>query len=146
MLRTRPKLGVIASVSAEGGYIFGFGGEKIRATDNFFLGGTSLRGFKAAGVGPRDTLSADALGGNQYFAGTVQMSFPLGLPEEYKIRGRSTKYLLKKALCRYLPPELVYRPKQGFGVPQADWLRTVLRERMEACLARTRSGGWFRTC
>jgi outer membrane protein insertion porin family len=79
---------VIASVSAEGGYIFGFGGEKIRATDNFFLGGTSLRGFKAAGVGPRDTLSADALGGNQYFAGTVQMSFPLGLPEEYKIRGR----------------------------------------------------------
>jgi len=79
---------VIASVSAEGGYIFGFGGEKIRSTDNFFLGGTSLRGFAAAGVGPRDTLSSDALGGDQYFSGTVQMSFPLGLPEEYKIRGR----------------------------------------------------------
>jgi len=79
---------VIASVSLEGGHIFGFGGEKIRTTDNFMLGGTSLRGFAASGVGPRDTLSSDALGGDQYFSGTVQMSFPLGLPEEYKIRGR----------------------------------------------------------
>ena len=49
------------------------------------------------------------------------------LPVEYKIRGRNTKYLLKKALCRHLPRELVYRPKRGFGVPVAQWLRGPLR-------------------
>ena len=40
---------------------------------------------------------------------------------------RQTKYLLKKALCRYLPAEFVYRPKRGFGVPVAQWLRGPLR-------------------
>ena len=49
------------------------------------------------------------------------------LPVEFKIRGRETKYLLKKALCRHLPPDLVYRPKQGFGVPVGQWLRGPLR-------------------
>ena len=79
---------LVASVSVDGGYIVGFGDDRIRTTDNFSLGGTSLRGFKVAGVGPRDIVTDDALGGNEYFAGTVQLSFPLGLPEEYKIRGR----------------------------------------------------------
>jgi asparagine synthase (glutamine-hydrolysing) len=55
------------------------------------------------------------------------VEWSMRLPVEYKIRGRNTKYLLKKALCRYLPPELVYRPKRGFGVPVAQWLRGPLR-------------------
>jgi asparagine synthase (glutamine-hydrolysing) len=55
------------------------------------------------------------------------VEWSMRLPVQYKIRGRETKYLLKKALCRYLPPELVYRPKWGFGVPVARWLRGPLR-------------------
>lgn len=49
------------------------------------------------------------------------------LPVSYKLRGWDGKYLLKKALCRYLPPEQVYRKKRGFGVPMAQWLRGPLR-------------------
>jgi outer membrane protein insertion porin family len=80
---------LVASFTGEGGYIFGFGGQPIRITDDFFLGGASLRGFRARSVGPRDLATGDFLGGNKYAAGSVQLSFPLGLPEEYKIRGRA---------------------------------------------------------
>jgi asparagine synthase (glutamine-hydrolysing) len=48
------------------------------------------------------------------------------LPDEYKLRGGVTKYLLKKVLCRHLPASHVYRKKMGFGVPIADWLRGPL--------------------
>ena len=54
------------------------------------------------------------------------VEWAMRLPVEYKIRGHHTKYLLKKALCRYLPKDLVYRPKKGFGVPVAQWLRGPL--------------------
>jgi asparagine synthase (glutamine-hydrolysing) len=50
------------------------------------------------------------------------------LPLEYKLRGRDTKYLLKKVLCRHVPAELVYRPKKGFGVPIGQWLRGPLKD------------------
>ncbi len=94
-LRTRLNAGyfrpigddLVASVSSEAGYIFGFD-QNIRITDAFFLGGYNLRGFKSRGVGPRDLETGDFLGGTKYFSGTAQLSFPVGLPEEYKIRGR----------------------------------------------------------
>jgi asparagine synthase (glutamine-hydrolysing) len=49
------------------------------------------------------------------------------LPLMYKIRYGETKYLLKKVLSRHLPKDLVYRPKQGFGAPTAEWLRGPLK-------------------
>lgn len=79
---------LVASVSGEAGHIFGID-QNIRITDMFFLGGANLRGFESKGVGPRDLETGDFLGGKKYFSGTVQLSFPLGLPEEYKIRGRA---------------------------------------------------------
>jgi len=54
------------------------------------------------------------------------VEWSMRLPVSYKLRGRQTKYLLKKALCRHLPASQVYRPKQGFGVPIAQWLRGPL--------------------
>ena len=75
-------------MTAEGGYIFGFD-QNILITDSFFLGGANLRGFRSRGVGPRDLNTGDFLGGNKYFSGTVQLFFPFGLPEEYRIRGRA---------------------------------------------------------
>ena len=56
------------------------------------------------------------------------VEWAMKLPLNYKIRGQQTKYLLKKALSRHLPADLVYRPKRGFGVPVAQWLRGPLRE------------------
>jgi len=56
------------------------------------------------------------------------VEWAMRLPVSHKIRGRETKYLLKKVLCKYLPSPLVYRPKRGFSVPIAQWLRGPLRE------------------
>jgi outer membrane protein insertion porin family len=78
---------ITAAVKAEGGNIFGIG-EDTRVGDRFFIGPDSLRGFKFAGVGPRDAVTDDALGGKNFYTGTLELSFPLGLPEELQIRGR----------------------------------------------------------
>ena len=56
------------------------------------------------------------------------MEWAAGLPAQLKVRGGTTKYLLKKALRDWLPHEVLHRPKQGFGVPMAHWLRTDLRD------------------
>ena len=60
------------------------------------------------------------------------VEWAMRLPVHFKIRGGQSKYLLKKALCKYLPSSQVYRPKMGFGVPIAAWLRGPLRPWMEA--------------
>ena len=44
--------------------------------------------WQFAGVGPRDRPTEDPLGGKNFYTGTLEMGFPLGLPEEYDIRGR----------------------------------------------------------
>jgi outer membrane protein insertion porin family len=80
---------VVLNLAASGGYIFGFGGEDVTLANRFFLGGSNLRGFRVAGVGPRDEETEDALGGNLYYAGTAEVRFPLGLPDELRIFGRA---------------------------------------------------------
>ena len=69
------------------GYVFGLGSENVRINDRFFLGGDDLRGFRNAGVGPRDKASDDALGGNAYYSGAAELQFPLGLPEDLGVSG-----------------------------------------------------------
>ncbi|MEL7206347.1 MAG: BamA/TamA family outer membrane protein, partial [Pseudomonadota bacterium] len=73
----------------EGGTVSALGGTSTRVTDRFFLSSRQLRGFSSRGVGPRDTGAAnsDVLGGNNYAALRLEADFPLGLPEEYGIRG-----------------------------------------------------------
>lgn len=61
------------------------------------------------------------------FLDHVLMEWAAGLPGDLKIRGQTTKYLLKHALAGWLPAHLLHRPKMGFGVPLASWLRTGLR-------------------
>ncbi|MEK6745717.1 MAG: outer membrane protein assembly factor BamA [Pseudomonadota bacterium] len=75
------------SFIASSGYIFGMGGRDVRINDRFFVGGDDLRGFRNAGIGPRDTATRDALGGNAYYTGTAELKFPLGLPEELGVSG-----------------------------------------------------------
>lgn len=58
-----------------------------RVTDRFFLGSRVLRGFQAGGIGPRDNLTDDPLGGNTFAVARLEAEFPLGLPEEYGISG-----------------------------------------------------------
>ena len=63
-------------------------GEDINLLDRFFLGGDNLRGFKASGVGPRDTSTKDSLGGELLYTAGAEMSVPLGLPQELGITGK----------------------------------------------------------
>ena len=77
----------IVNLGASTGYIVGLG-EDIRIIDRFFLGGKNLRGFEDSGVGPRDTATSDAIGGNWFYRGTLGLTFPLGLPNEFGLRGR----------------------------------------------------------
>lgn len=74
-------------VDGEVGNIIGLG-QDTRISDRHFMGGGKCRGFEFAGVGPRDRLTDDALGGKNFYNGTLEMGFPLGLPEDYDIRGR----------------------------------------------------------
>ncbi|MCK4867464.1 MAG: BamA/TamA family outer membrane protein, partial [Alphaproteobacteria bacterium] len=46
-----------------------------------------LRGFQPSGVGPRDLLTGDSLGGKQVYYGSLQFRFPIGLPDEFGITG-----------------------------------------------------------
>jgi outer membrane protein insertion porin family len=80
--------GWVLSVSGEAGDIFGWGGQQVLLQDRFFVGGDNLRGFQPGGIGPRDNVSQDALGGNKYWVGSVQLGVPLGLPKELGLSGR----------------------------------------------------------
>jgi asparagine synthase (glutamine-hydrolysing) len=53
------------------------------------------------------------------------VEFASRLPTHLKYRNGTGKYLLKKVLSRRLPADIVYRPKKGFGIPLALWLREV---------------------
>ena len=76
----------VVTAAASTGYVSGWGGDPIRINDRFFKGGNSFRGFETAGLGPRDLNTTDALGGNFYAIGTLELTVPNGLPEEYGIR------------------------------------------------------------
>ncbi|ABI65680.1 outer membrane protein assembly factor BamA [Maricaulis maris] len=87
---------VVASFTMNGGFVLPWGGDSVRINDRFFKGGNSFRGFEVAGIGPRavsrdpdtgELIRGDALGGRLYAVGALEVSFPLGLPEQYGVRG-----------------------------------------------------------
>jgi asparagine synthase (glutamine-hydrolysing) len=73
------------------------------------------------------------------------IEFAWRLPIGMKVRGAMGKWILRRVLDRYVPRDLIERPKQGFGIPLKDWLRGPLREWAEALLAekRLRDEGFF---
>ncbi len=80
---------VIFNVLGEVGAIEGYSDTDVAINERYYLGGNNLRGFENAGVGPRDSTTGDALGGNAFYRGTVETSFPLGLPEELGVLGHA---------------------------------------------------------
>jgi asparagine synthase (glutamine-hydrolysing) len=66
------------------------------------------------------------------------IDWAFSLPSKYKVRGRSGKYLLKQAARGHLPDQIIDRPKKGFGIPLASWLRGPLREPVEQIFSRSR--------
>lgn len=81
---------VVASFKINGGFITGWNGKQVRIVDSFFKGSDNFRGFKRSGIGPREAgagVNDDSLGGKIFAISTVEVSFPLGLPETWGIRG-----------------------------------------------------------
>ena len=56
------------------------------------------------------------------------IEFAAHIPNKYKQRGHEGKWVLKKAMEAYLPKDIIYRPKSGFGVPLRRWLQEDLKE------------------
>lgn len=77
----------ILNVLGEVGAIDSWGDGDVEINERYFIGGTTLRGFQKAGIGPRDIVTDDSLGGNYFYRGSAEMSFPVGLPEEMGILG-----------------------------------------------------------
>lgn len=70
----------------------------------------------------------------------------ISLPRKYKIKGFETKHILKDVARSLVPADLIDRPKMGFGIPRAEWLRTEMKEMVIDTLTdKTASQrGWFK--
>jgi outer membrane protein insertion porin family len=94
LLRARVKSGYYLSIfedkvlsfRGDVGHVVGIG-ENVEIGDRFFIGGQKFRGFSSTGLGPRDITTSDALGGNTYYIGTAELSFPIGLQQDLGFEG-----------------------------------------------------------
>ncbi len=68
------------------------------------------------------------------FLDPAVMEFCAQLPTEFKLRGWTHKYLLKRLLAGRLPPGILKRRKMGFGIPVGRWFRTDLRSFLQETL------------
>jgi asparagine synthase (glutamine-hydrolysing) len=89
---------------------------------------------------------AHALEARSPFLDHKLMEFAASMPQEMKLRGSVSKYCLKKAFAKQLPPEILHRKKMGFGVPLQRWFQNELRQPLHDVLldSRTTQRGYFR--
>lgn len=69
----------------------------------------------------------------------------VSLPRKFKINGFETKHILKDVARSLVPAELIDRPKMGFGIPRAEWIRTGMKELVVDTLTDVTASqrGWF---
>jgi outer membrane protein insertion porin family len=79
----------VFNILGEGGAITGVGGETVRINERYYLGGSTLRGFASSGVGPRDLNTDDSLGGNLFYRGSLELTMPTPLPEDFGIKAHT---------------------------------------------------------
>lgn len=71
---------------------------------------------------------ANSLEARSPFLDHKLIEFAASLPENLKLKGISTKYLLKKVAARLVPRDVIYRKKMGFGVPVGRWFRGEMKD------------------
>jgi asparagine synthase (glutamine-hydrolysing) len=74
------------------------------------------------------------------------VEFAARIPSAFKLKGLTTKYILKKALAGIIPEEIIHRKKHGFSVPVGHWFRTILKDYIRELLLSPRAlrRGYFR--
>ncbi|MBE6357674.1 MAG: asparagine synthase (glutamine-hydrolyzing) [Lentisphaerae bacterium] len=89
------------------------------------LGELDLRTYLPGDILPKADISsqANALELRSPFLDTAVVEFAARLPMHYKLSAKRRKYILCAAFPEFITPELLNRPKRGFGVPLAHWLR-----------------------
>jgi len=90
----------------------------------------------------RMTMAA-SLEGRSPFLDHEIVEWSARLPDSLKVRGRSGKYLLKKAFANYLPENVKSHGKQGFGIPLAAWFRGPLADWSRGLLLGGTLSAWF---
>jgi len=81
---------VVVRFKGIAGHIEGYNGKDPSVFDMFYQGGDSLRGFEQSGIGPRQRTAdggVNAIGAQTYVIGSVELSFPLGLPKSFGLSG-----------------------------------------------------------
>ena len=73
------------------------------------------------------------------------IDYVMTIPAHLKMKGQETKHIFKRAIEELVPPDILHREKQGFGVPLALWINQQLRDRTRETLleARTMQRGYF---
>ncbi len=74
---------------------------------------------------------ANSLEGRSPFLCKELLNFVPTLPDSYKIKGNTTKYLLRRLAENYLPQDLIHQPKRGFEIPLNNWVNGRLSEQIE---------------
>jgi len=74
------------------------------------------------------------------------MELVAGIPSNLKLKGSTTKFILKKAFSNFLPEAILKRRKMGFGVPVSRWFRNELKDYIYEILldSRTLNRGYFK--
>ena len=75
----------VLGIRGELGFVDGLD-DKVTQSSRFYLGGRKLRGFDSGGVGPRDSGTLSAVGGNKFYSGSVELISSLGLSDDLGIR------------------------------------------------------------
>ena len=71
------------------------------------------------------------------------VEYVANLPLNYKLRGWTTKYILRSIAQKYFPSRITKRPKQGFAVPLGQWFRKELKDFAGNALTDLKQTGWF---
>ncbi|MBL0898451.1 MAG: outer membrane protein assembly factor BamA, partial [Reyranella sp.] len=81
---------IVASIGGSIGLVVPYNNSFVRINNLFYIGGDSLRGFQVGGIGPRDANTTDSLGGQYYYTGTAELSYPLPfIPKEVALLGKA---------------------------------------------------------
>ena len=71
---------------------------------------------------------ASSLEGRSPFLSKELLEYAPSMKDQYKINGKTTKYLLRRLATKYLPTELVNQPKRGFEIPLRNWVNNELKD------------------